>query len=64
MGEVEGDLAGGACSGGVETPPSVMATAAGGTHPTGMHAYCKSVFTQKSVYCTVCLLKICRILLI
>ena len=49
MGEVEGDLAGGACSGGNPPPPSVMATAAGGTHPTGMHAYCKSVFTQISL---------------
>ena len=36
-GEVEGDLAGGACSEGCGDPP-VMATAAGGTHPTGMHS--------------------------
>ena len=40
-GEVEGDLSGGKCLlWGVDwrTPPPVMATAAGGTHPTGMHS--------------------------
>ena len=38
-GEVEGDLAGGCLlQGGCGDPP-VTATAAGGTHPTGMHSF-------------------------
>ena len=37
-------LGGGACSGGVTGGDPPMATAAGGTHPTGMHSCVAEIF--------------------
>ena len=57
-GEVERDLAGGCLlwgvptSGrGVETPSPVTASAAGGTHPTGMHSFSKENFQSLRCWC-------------